>query len=395
MARAGGDLSGWLVVAGVAGVAAATVIACAPDAAPGEVDASLTAALADVWPQVLSPALDNAEAATAALADAAAAWDAAEGDPTALPAAQQAWLEAMGAWQHVELLQLGPTASSLSAVGGQDLRDEIYSWPTVNHCRVDQETVEADWDDPAFFDVNLVNVYGLDALEVLLFGPDANDCPSQLDINADGTWDALGPDGVARNRAAYAAAVAAQLHADLGALRDAWDPAGGDFAGQLADAGGDSSAYESPESGLNAVFDALFYLETALKERKLGWALGTGDCGEDDCAPYLESPLAGSSDAWVIANLAGARALFTGGEGAGLDDVLVALGQESLSADVLAAMDDADAAAAALGAPVQEADAAALTALEDAVDVVVDLLASDVATVLALQVPSEAAGDLD
>ena len=35
--------------------------------------------------------------------------------------------------------QLGPAASALTT-GGEGLRDEVYSWPTVNPCRVDQET---------------------------------------------------------------------------------------------------------------------------------------------------------------------------------------------------------------------------------------------------------------
>ena len=34
-------------------------------------------------------------------------------------------------------MQLGPAGSSLSAVAGADIRDEIYSWPTINPCRID------------------------------------------------------------------------------------------------------------------------------------------------------------------------------------------------------------------------------------------------------------------
>ena len=52
----------------------------------------------------------------------------------------------MAAWQELEGLQIGPAGSSLSTIGGQDLRDEIYSYPNVNRCRSDQETVEEAWD---------------------------------------------------------------------------------------------------------------------------------------------------------------------------------------------------------------------------------------------------------
>lgn len=402
MARMAGD-RGWGLLTGL-GLFALVWACTKPDDTDAEpVDAVVAAMLADVWPEVVAPALAAAEIEAEALLVATEAWAAAEradGDTvTARAQAQEAWRAAMRAWQGVEVLQIGPAGDSLTAVGGADLRDHVYSWTTTNRCRVDQETVEAAWADADFFEVNLVNVYGLDAAETLLFSaPNVNDCPSQVDINASGTWAALGEDAVQQNRADYAVAVARQLVADIVRIEQAWDPAGGDFDGQLATAGQPGSVYESPEQAVNAVYDALFYLETSTKDRKLGGPLGLRDCGGADCLSLVETTFAGGSNEWVAVNLVAFRRLFAGGEGTGLEDVLRELGFADVADAVLLALDGADAAAAALEVPIDVAatgDPTDALALHAAIVEVTDLLKGDIATLLALEIPSEAAGDND
>jgi hypothetical protein len=203
---------------------------------------------------------------------------------------------------------------------------------------------------------------------------------------------------VQAQRAAYAVVLSDQLVVLADALLDAWSPEGGDHAGALASAGAQGSPYESPQAGLNAVFNALFYLETATKDRKLGRPLGVVECAPGACLGEVESLLAGDSQVWIAANLAGFRALFTGGDGAGLDDVLAQVGASDLSDELLVKLDAAEAAAAALTVPVDAAIAAndpAVTALFEATKAVTDLLKGDVVTLLALSVPAEAAGDND
>jgi hypothetical protein len=301
----------------------------------------------------------------------------------------------MAAWQEAELFQIGPAASSLTAIAGEDLRDRVYSWPTVNRCRVDQETVYASWDEPEFFDTALVNVLGLDALEALLFAPaGVTVCPPQVDVVSDGRWDALGEAGVQAGRASYARALAADVDATIDALADRWAVDAGDFGAALTTAGGDGSPYASPDEALNAVFDAAFYLETVTKDRKLGYVLGLGACVGAACADDRESPIAGASSSWIAANLRGFRALFTGGDGAGLDDLLAAASREDLADELLAALDAADAAAAALPPNLTD-DPAATRAAYDAIAEVTTRLKGEVATSLSLRVPSEAAGDAD
>lgn len=398
-----GSTRSWSVLASLTGLALVQPVACqrptadAPGVQPG--DAVIEALLADVWPAVVEPALGTASLEADALVDAVDAWSA---DPTndALRAEAQAqFAAALEAWQVVEVMQIGPAGSSLTAVGGLDLRDEVYSWPTVNACRVDQETVERGFDTADFFEVELVNVTGFDALDTLLFADDeANDCPPQVAINADGSFAVLGAEGVRVNRADYALVIAQRIADTIDLLEQEWSPDGGDFAADLADAGASTSSFATQDEALNAVFDALFYLETATKDGKLGEPLGLKDCGSTSCMHLVEVPLSGLSHYALQANLDGFHQLYTGGEGVGLDDLLIDLGHADLDAAVQEAWTAARAAVDAVELPLDQAlatDPTAAVAAHAAISELTTLLKGDVATVLFLQIPDEAAGDND
>ena len=108
-----------------------------PDAPLSEVQDLTTEVLQDLWHEVVEPSLTEALDQAEAMQSAAEAWSVATlGTPTdaaeALGVAQEAWFDTMRTWQVAELMQIGPAASSLTAIGGQDLRDVVYSWPTVN-----------------------------------------------------------------------------------------------------------------------------------------------------------------------------------------------------------------------------------------------------------------------
>ena len=103
-----------------------------------------------------------------ALEVAVGAWADAPEDSTAQAQARDAFDASLIQWSVMDALQVGPGASSLVSPAGKDLRDAVYSWPTVNPCRVDQETVNGEFGSASFYDQQLVNVYGLDALELSL-----------------------------------------------------------------------------------------------------------------------------------------------------------------------------------------------------------------------------------
>lgn len=404
MVKMAGERATWIVLGALAVAALIQPVSCGPD---GPVDDDATTAqaqavLTSVGPAVVEPTLSVMHDRSLALAAAVQAWDdavvAGESSDAARSAARDAWWQAIDQWQRAEVMQIGPAAPVATAVAGRDLRDMIYSWPTVNPCRVDQETVRQDWGEPDFFESARVNVRGLDALEYLLYaGPD-NACPSQVDINASGEWDALGDDGVRARRSAYAVALADRLVEDVQILRAAWAPDGEDFGAELAAAGEDGSVYDSQQQALNAVYDALFYVETRTKDRKLALPLGLRDCSGEQCAEQVESPMAGGSLAWVEANLHGFDLLFHGGDQDGLADLLVALGHEgvvaSIDADLQAAIDEVASHDVPFDALVRSDPDAALR-VHDALKALTDHVKGDLATLLALQIPSEAAGDND
>ncbi len=407
MARTAGESRGWGLIACLGGLAVAQSMGCDPveddgnDTGDAGVDTLILRVLEDAGSQVILPALNDFAALAADLSGKAADFRAAAesgGDVDATgEALRTAWFDATDAWQELEAMQVGPAASSLTAAGGLDLRDELYSWPTVNRCRVEQELVEDVFDEADFFSANLVNSYGFDALEVLLFAPGyANDCPPQVPINADGTWDDLGEAGIDLQRARFSAVLAEGVSTVADELVTEWSADGGDFAALLANPGEGDSPYEDETLALNALYDALFYLEIRTKVYKLATPLGLRDC--TTCQDDVEAPYAGVSHEWIAANLRGFRTLFTGGEAYGFDDLLLDVGHGDLSDDILAALDDADAAAAALTVPVDVAakgDDTAAVALHDALAVVAGLVKNELATVLMLEVPSEGAGDND
>lgn len=403
MAKTAGSRLSWLALGGLATVVVGVKAGCAPipqDEGKGWIESVVVGdVLAAVGPEVVEPTLARFSTELAALDGALDDWDAAAGGDTtaARTAVQDRWYAAMMVWQELELMQVGPAGSSLTAIAGEDLRDEVYSWPTVNPCRVDQEVVGGGWTDSGWFSANLVNSYGLDALEHLVYAGVDNVCPSQVDINADGTWNALGQDGVETQRIAFARVLTTHLAEQAADLAFIWSPNGENFSGALALSTGDTP-YTDEQEALNAVFHAMFYLEKTTKDRKLGQPLGEINCSTGTCPDDAEHLVSGASMDAVAANLRGFRTLFTGGSGAGVDDLLADLGHSDLAASILADTDNAiaiaDATAVSIDAGV-ESDPAAIDAVFVAVKAVTDQLKGDLVTVLALEIPDEAAGDND
>ncbi len=379
---------------------ATAVDAGTPDAEPGALTRSQV--LAQLATAVIVPAMDDFAARSDALVSAVGAWsEAGGGEGAELDAARQAWRDAMTAWQFAELLQVGPAGPASAFVGGEGLRDRIYSWPTTRPCGVDQNIVAERYAEADFFTAQLVNVLGLDALEYLLFytGTD-NDCPAQVAINADGTWRALDGQTLNQRRAAYAAVLADGIAAEAENLRSAWDPAGSDFGGKLARAGSEGSPYASARHALEQVFHGMFYLDKITKDLKLAVPTGLSpDCpSADGCPADLEARWSGFARESLAANIKAARALFDGGEsGPGFADLLIEAGAADLAEQMRA---DFDATIADLEGetPLDRLivdDLEAAQALHGRVKAITDALKSRFVLVLDLDVPASGAADND
>lgn len=329
----------------------------------------------------------------------AAAGSAVSAENTA--SARGAWTEAIDLWERNEVLQFGP-AAPLDAPGGLDLRAQIYSWPVVGRCEIERALVDQSYARSTFGDGSPAT-RGLYAAEYVLFydGVD-NACGPTSAINQSGTWAALDPAELAARKAGYAHAVAVDLVRRAKTLEERWSPSGGDFGRELSTAGSSTSLFATQALAFNAVVRALFYLESATKDLKLGRPSGLRDCATDTCPEALESTWARRSKHHVRANLVGGQLLTFGcdaGGQVGFDDLLRATGHADLADRLAAAFVDAIAAVDAV--PDIDFDATlrrdplVLRQLYVTVKRLTDLLRTDFVTALQLDLPSRVEGDND
>jgi len=347
--------------------------------------------------KVILPTVREFDQRASELASATSVWEAG-GDKTA---AQSAWRDAMRVWQRKEMLQVGPAAAAGMFKGGQGLRDQVYSWPTVNPCLIDQEIVRAGYEEPEFFTDRLVNAYGLAVLEYLLFRTDGdNACASFVGI--DDQWVSLGAVEIEARRARYASRVAEHVREQAGLLRDGWEPAAGNFTAALATAGKGSAFYPTAQDALNEVFAALYYIELKVKDRKLAIPAGlSSKCVKDSCPELAESPWAEHSKENLKENLVAFQALLRGSFAEGQKGFAYALegvGESALAASLDANTKAAIAAVDALPGTFEAAltaDLPAARSLHVAVKALTDLVKTQLVSALNLRVPQEGAGDND
>ena len=304
---------------------------------------------------------------------------------------QDNWNRAMTSWQRIEIMQFGPTGSSTQP-GGLDLRDQIYSWPLPGRCGVEETLVSKRYETG--MSSMLVNRRGLGALEYLLFKTDDDfSCASAA-------WLALTPAERAQRRAAYTAAVVADLKLSADALVAAW---GSGFVETLRTAGPGNATYMTTASAMNRVSDALFYLDEEFKDVKLAPAMGLRDCAAPPCLDALESQFAHHNKENLRANLVGFRQLLEGCEagysGIGFDDLLYGARADSLASRLIERTIAAQAALEAIDEPdLREAlvaDPASVRAFYDSLKSVTDLLKSEFVTVLDVELPMSLEGDND
>ena len=407
MVKMAGRSQSWFALAGLAFASTLHLEGCTTDGDGGDTAAAegssalVAELLSAVGPSVVLPTLEELVETLDALDAALETWEAAietsSDKETAHTAVQDGWRSTMRVWQQLEVMQIGPLGSSLSILGGEDLRDEIYSWPTVNRCRVDQKTASLQWQEEDFFTTNLVNSYGLDALEHMLFsGPDSV-CDPLVPPVSDGSWEAMGAEGVSLARAGFSGRIVDEIAAQIEDLITTWHPDGGDYSGLLVAEGG-NAIYSSPQEALNAVYHATFYIESTTKDRKLAQPLGLRDCEEVSCPEDLEGLISGETVPMVIANLEGFKKLFTGGADIGFDDLLVDLGHGDLAESMVANVEQSISDFENFEGSLYDAIAAGDPTAEDLLGTLTLLTAEikwDLSTVLSLTVPEENKADND
>jgi uncharacterized protein len=370
--------------------------------APMAVNFDYSGMLDHLGSQVVLPTYErfvgDTQALTAAVADYCSALGT-EQEQDALAAARSAWTAAIATWQKAELMSIGPAATD-------GLRDLIYSWPIVSACAVDQDVVRA-LEAPEDFaiETRLPNRRGLDAAEYLLYAANLDSvCPPQAQP---ASWATLSDQEKRAARCQYASLVADDLLVQASTLTERWRADGGGYAAELAGAGQPGSQFSTAEAAVNAVFGALFYLDTKTKDAKLGRPAGllANVCGTlgEPCPQELESKYAARSKEHIVDNLIGFEWLFfgtisDGSDGPGFDDLLRAAGAEQVAARLAEETSQAKTAVADLPGTLAEALEADLDKVVEAhsrVRQVTTTLKQDVPDLLGLEIPGEAGGDTD
>jgi len=375
---------------------------CAEDSGvssdPGDEPPIRAEVLASLGERVVVPAqvtfATRAASLEAALASAAAGGSRAE--------AQEAWRAAVDSWQWLEMMQVGPAGSSLNVMGGQDLRARIYTWPTLDTCLIDQTTVGDEFDDPDVLDASPGTPRGLGAIEYLLFNDDPeNTCTAFRPIEPAGIWETLSAE-IPGRRLAYAAALATLVRRSADDLVEAWAPEGADFISELTDPRRGGAVYGSAQEGLNAISDAMFYLDKEAKDMKLAEPAGITGCAQARCPDAIESRWAFQSKEHLLTNLRAFQALFLGAtpgtDAPGFDDLLDDMGSSAVTSEMTEAIASALTALEAIPGALSEAietDPQAVEDAHEAVRVVTDILKTNFIGDLDLEAPDRAAGDND
>ena len=197
----------------------------------------------------------------------------------------------------------------------------------------------------------------------------------------------------------YALALARQLQQDATTLLGWWSADGGDFLREIRDAGQGSATFGTEREALNALTDALFYLEKETKDMKLAIPLGLIDCTTAACPERVESAHAGASLDHVRANLLGFDALFAGTDDVpGFEALLTDLGAGELADRMRSETQRAINAIDAIEMPLSVAvvqDPGAVLAVHEAVSSVVRDLKTQFITTLDVEIPQRAEGDND
>ena len=291
---------------------------------------------------MILPAHDAFVTDAEALATATAAFADAPSQGT-LDAARSAWREAAGTWRRLSALNLPGVRFGL-------YHSRISTWP-ANTAFVEEAVASSETIDLAYVERRGSNARGLPALEYLLFEGDA-------------LADMADP-----QRRAYARFVAADVEGQGRALREKWSADGGDEIGMFRAA---DTEGRDLQSSVSRIVNEMAMVGEDLRYQKVGRPLGAArnadDAGTEPDPSLVESPYAGASMDFFRNDLAGLRALVTGGGGTGLDDYLATLDAEidgqPLGQVLLDQIDATDQAAAALGDDYQQAVAVRSSAVE-------------------------------
>ncbi|WP_072396769.1 imelysin family protein [Hyphomicrobium sp. CS1GBMeth3] len=194
----------------------------------------------DTIDSFIVPRVEGFAQSTGTLASAVAAVCTTNGDETARKAAATAFRETVKSWGGLDFVRFGPATR-------EHRLERIFFWPdprgfASRQLRALLAAKKPELLEPGALARQSVAVQGLTALEILLFD-------EKTPLGA-------GDDEAARYRCALASAIAANLHAVAGEIRDGWQ--GGDgFRNKMLRPGSDNLLYKDSTETVREVAKAL------------------------------------------------------------------------------------------------------------------------------------------
>jgi len=182
------------------------------------------------------------------------------------------------------------------------------------------------------------------------------------------------------SRRAYVKAVITRMKLQVAAAMNQWNDG---YRNTFV-----SSLKTDVGSSIGSLVNQFAFEMDALKGPRIGWPFGKQSNGivfADKCEAYYS----GITKDLAIANLTNLKKYFMGGAGTGIDDYLVLLGKQQLSADVLAQFDVALGALQAIPGPMSAAFSGSPATVETAyreVQKLLTLIKTDVASATAVQI---------
>lgn len=245
--------------------------------------------------------------------------------------AQAQWKKAMLTYHFVEAVPVGPASDN-----GRVINDNLYSWPVLDICGIDQEVLKLD-ETQATNPKALYNVKGLAALEYLLFEPSLKSRCNPRAYPKTVAWGQKTALEKKQDRCEYAKVLTEELVSRAQELDNAWDVKKNNFSKTLID----GSRFKSLSDATNALTDSLFAIEK-LKDLKLGKPMGRHkECTNESgvCPEMAEHPYSGLALRAAEAQMRGFQAVFFGNKNVnskdfGLDDFLAAKGHPEVAARI-------------------------------------------------------------
>ncbi len=264
-----------------------------------------------------------------------------------LPAVQHAWRDARVPWEQSEAFLFGPVDT--------DEHDPFLdTWP-LNV--TDLEAIIASNEDIATVDL-ADDVQGFHALEYLLFQDmNGNTDPAAI-VNALHTDE---------RRGAYARRVVEEFVSHTQALRDSWDPEGGNYVHELALAGQGSTDYTDQRSAMQTLVESMVGIAAELAGAKMGDLLAAGSNEEEESRYSNNSRIDFLNNVRSINNVYEGRFDQTDSTSMGVTD-FVADQDSALDAEVRMAIRDAMAAIIAIPEPFGQSITDHPDAVQKAVD---------------------------